>query len=86
MKFIVPDEILRETTRCTYGFSCLQNGKEQQNQKEDYPRCLARYSIGENLVFVQASWLDPCPYILNYGNSAICTCPVRYAIYRKYAQ
>jgi len=77
MKYDISTETLDEAGECRHDFSCLNGAKE----------CLCEidYNLANGRVlFVNAEQLVHCTYMLSYGNSLICTCPVRKKIYNIY--
>ena len=79
MKFAVPDAIVKTTQMCPFAMACQQDATNG-----DFPKCLVRYSVGENVLMVQPKEPCLCSYLMDYGNGKVCSCPTRYAIYRKY--
>jgi hypothetical protein len=73
----INESTIKETCKCSFDFECLKN---------EYHFCLR--SNVENLIinsilFVKCIQND-CLYKLNYGNGAVCNCPVRKEIHIKY--
>ncbi len=71
----VPQEIINQTTKCSSGFSCLNECGR--------PRCNVEYVVNENVMFVRC--LDPsfCAYQIPFGDGKICSCPVRLALWNE---
>jgi hypothetical protein len=81
MKFAVSSEVLRETTKCDYDFSCLTTGK-----CGNILLCKIETRFDKNMLYVKTTRDTDgvsCPYKLSYDNSHehICTCPTHYAIF-----
>ncbi len=79
MKFNIATQVLKETTRCPNNFSCLLNG-----QTGDPVECEVQWAGAKDVLFVKSKKLLACPYRFVFGEGYICTCPTRYAIYKKY--
>lgn len=78
MKFLVPEEVLKKTTKCLNNFSCLSSG-----QCND-PACNIEYAAGENIIFVRSSDdAGRCPYRIAFGYGNVCRCPVHFALYQQ---
>ncbi len=83
MKFTVPDEILKKTTKCSYDFSCLTTGK-----CGNLIMCKVDRRFDKNMLYIKASKDTngvSCPYKYTCGTKQgyICTCPTHYAIYKQ---
>ena len=72
----IPEDILKQTTRCDKNFSCLSDGGEHL--------CKVMYFGSNKVCFVECSNGKSCAYIMPLGNSILCTCPTRKAILRQY--
>ena len=68
--------ILKATTKCDKGFSCLSGYTDCM--------CWASYASKYAFVEVKPKSVDPCSYLLHYGNATYCLCPTRNAIYNHY--
>jgi len=71
----------QKITNCENVFSCLTEGK-----CGDRDMCDVNYANGEHVLFLHNREQTICKYRSAYGYSQICTCPTRFAIYRKYKQ
>jgi hypothetical protein len=79
MKYNIDPDTLNEAEHCTCNYSCLKDKSE----------CLCNidYNLGNGrIIFLKSVQNVHCQYILSYGNSYICTCPVRKKIYRLYSR
>ncbi len=76
MKLIISDETLKKTDQCTSNFQCLT--------EPNYPRCTVDRLIEDNGVFIKNRGDISCPYLISFGYSFICNCPVRYEIFKQY--
>jgi len=80
----VSDKIIKQTTECHANFSCL-NGKENSKCSDGLGLCAVEDYIGDGMVFVDFNKKPSCNYSLLFGgDSRICRCPVRNAIYVLY--
>lgn len=73
----IDKDILDKTTKCTEDFACL---------KDKNHHCLKSKidsSVNNTLIFINCN-TNICSYHMNFGNSVICHCPIRKAIYFKY--
>ena len=68
----VPDEVIKETTKCLSEFSCLTNGLD-----DAVPGCAVEIVLGKNLLFVKPKHKSVlrCPYLMHYGSGYLCRCP-----------
>ena len=71
------DEVISKTTKCCFGYTCLD--KESQ-----LPYCKGDYTFGENHMFVKKYEADfDCPYHVYFSEGAgICTCPLHCSLFR----
>lgn len=76
MPFMVSDNTLQKTNRCTYDFECLINNTR--------PYCFAEAPINGDNILVKTPELINCIYALSFGHRYICTCLTRYEIYKRY--
>jgi len=70
-------DILKETTKCTHNFICLNNPQENIC-------CKVKDCINSKVHFVESTTNNTCPYIMSFGYAYICNCPVRKEIFNKY--
>ena len=77
MKIEIDNDIIKATIKCRKDFDCLKN----QNHVFKKVNSL----VGGQVLFVNCAEAG-CDYYLSYGSSAICYCPTRQAIYKKYAK
>lgn len=75
--FEVPAEILRQTTKCSHNFSCLQSG-----QCGDNSMCEVETAHADDVLCVSNADWPKCPYHLEFGGAKFCVCPVRCAIHK----
>ena len=73
----VAKQVKESTSRCPNKFECLENDNFQLCTVIDFIR-------NENLLFVDGKFNQPCPYMLPFADSCICSCPVRIELYRKF--
>ena len=81
MALRVSDEALEKTTKCSWNYCCLED--------ETSPKCPAHTSMCkvetalDKLLFVYWNHED-CSYKLAFGDGFMCTCAVRFEIYKRY--
>lgn len=73
----IRNEILNKTTQCNRDFSCLKGIKPDKN-------CRVINCLNNEVHFVECSNDSFCSYLMSFGNSFICNCPVRKEIFNKY--
>jgi len=79
MKFKISKEIIDKTIKCEHNFDCLA----EHNKK----LCKVVQTTGsaQEVIFVEPNDLyQNCPYVTDFADSFICTCPIRIEIYKKY--
>jgi len=76
MSFIVPENVLLASLKCTDNYSCLE-----PHRNGDKPICTVDYAFGENLMFIEALNPEHCPYRISFGQTHICSCPLHYFIH-----
>jgi hypothetical protein len=76
MKIEIPDEILKNTTKCNKSFGCLKN--------EKHVLCRVEHCVNEEVYFIKCLNTATCNYRVSFGNSYFCSCPVRMEIFNKY--
>jgi len=72
----VSDLILKATTQCKKGFSCLSGKTDCM--------CKASSSNPDHTLVIKPYSSDPCDYNRTLGNAHHCLCPVRNDIYNRY--
>lgn len=72
------DSGIMASTECDKGFSCL-SGREEHLFEVIRP-------LGHNVVVIDGPTPINCLHSVNYGGLHGCKCPVRVAIFRKYAK
>lgn len=73
----ISEDILKETTECKRNFICL-------NSLDTVKTCKVISCINNKVHFVECANYYICPYLMPFGNSFICNCPVRKEIFNKY--
>ena len=77
MGFVVSDEILKQTTKCTKAYRCLSG--------DVYRICTVAPSPGSgHMVCVNTVAEDYCDYRKHPQSQHACTCPVRKELYHRY--
>lgn len=72
MGLSLPTEIRNQSSRCPFGFSCVDDNRTI--------RCRVLDANGENVLFIENSRPE-CPYNISFGSSRICRCPTRYYLF-----
>lgn len=78
MKFKIPQDIINKT-KCEYNFSCTNTGK-----CNDKDLCKVIENFGKDTLFADCKNNLSCQFSLRFGNTFICTCPVRAYIFHNY--
>ena len=81
MSFIIPDDVILETTKCRHDFSCIET-----KRCGNADMCEVWYANGKNVLFLNTEEPATCSYRLPFAYSQICTCPTHFAIYEKYGR
>jgi hypothetical protein len=68
-------ELIKETTKCQKSFDCLNNDKHIFSKVEN--------CVNNKIHFVKCSDYS-CSYLVSFGNSYVCSCPIRKEIFNKY--
>jgi hypothetical protein len=77
MAYQVSDKIRKQTTKCSYNFTCLNN--------DTWDTCSIERDVQRAFLAVKTkSNKSTCPYWFSYGSSYHCTCPTRLEIYKRY--
>jgi len=76
MGYVVDEETIKGTTKCLWNFACLGD--------TGFKPCEVCAAAGGEVLFVACPKEDACSYRLPFGNSWICTCPVRKELHVKY--
>lgn len=76
MKFDIHPETVRKADKCVHDKCCLSGSC--------HTNCNITRSVNDSVFFVDGPESLYCPYQMSFGNSFICTCPVRQEIYKKY--
>jgi hypothetical protein len=72
-------DIVKRTTKCNHGFSCLSGGP--------YPFCIVEEAKGTLAALTNCEGNVHCEYCIPYemsDTSSFCICPVRIQLYRRY--
>ena len=82
MKITVPDEVLKQTTRCPNNFSCLTAGS-----CGNFPACSVKTTYKKIDMFSVKSKniinISLCPYELSFRFEYICQCPTHAALIKE---
>jgi hypothetical protein len=73
----IDEKTLKETVHCKNKFNCLK----KKNHVSLIPKVYR--NLNESILFVNCT-ASTCFYKIDYGKSAICTCPTRKEIYKKF--
>ena len=79
MAYTVAPEIIAKTIWCKKEFACLQQG--------GCANCARCEIVGENAInalYLHNRESPDCRYHFDFGSAYLCTCPARYAIYKRY--
>jgi hypothetical protein len=71
----VTSVVLKATTKCEKGFSCLAGSNESL--------CWVKYFNRYYFVEIKPQAADCCPYVFVYSNATYCLCPTRNEIYNR---
>ena len=72
----VDDSTIKSTTKCENNFSCLSENRDDL--------CKVTYTVEDKVYFIECQNTEPCSYVVPFGHSFFCTCPVRKKIYVRY--
>ncbi len=76
MEFQVRKDLLKDAEQCRNNFSCLLG------QEECF--CPVEEDMDGRILFVTPPNSNVCEYMMSFGYSYLCKCPVRKEIYNKY--
>lgn len=76
-RFCIDDAVVVQAHRCEDSHRCLNDCGVQLCQ-------IDTATVGGEVIFVDPEKCGSCTYRVSFGFSAICSCPVRKAIYKKY--
>ncbi len=72
----IDESTVKSTTNCDKGMQCVHGVKE--------PLCKVDYCVMEKVFFVKCLNNKRCSYKISFGNSLMCTCPIRKEIFKRY--
>jgi hypothetical protein len=78
MAHSVAPEVIARTIWCRKDFACLQEGR-----CENCAQCVIEGENAINALFLRKRESSGCPYYFDFGSGYLCTCPTRYALYKK---
>lgn len=77
MAYQVSDKIKKQTIKCSYNFTCLNN--------DTWKTCLIDRDVqGAFLAIKTKSNKKDCTYRFSHASSYFCSCPTRREIYKRY--
>ena len=76
MDIIIDEETIEKTTNCDKNFNCLSN--------ELHVYCPVKRCVDGKVHFIKCLEGNSCTYMLRFGDSYMCTCPVRKEIFKRY--
>ena len=76
----VPAAVLKQTTKCSHAFSCLQTGLCGSG-----PMCNVERAHGDTVLCLSGTDWPQCSYHLDFGGARFCVCPVRCVIHQQQA-
>jgi len=68
----LPDDVRRRTTKCAYGFGCLETGCCGNREM-----CEVVGSFGPEVLQLATHECADCMYRISFGYGQLCICPVR---------
>jgi hypothetical protein len=77
MEIAIDEVALKEATKCTKAFACLDNPSNTC--------CEVVRVVHDLVVYVRCTQDDRCPYETLLGKISSCACPVRKKIYNRYS-
>jgi hypothetical protein len=77
VNYKIPDEILKQTTRCPKNFGCLSCEVDHMCQVESLSKSVP-------ILFVDKVQDRFCSYCGQFRDSWLCSCPVRVELYNRY--
>lgn len=84
MAFKIADKIIKKTVKCGSNFNCLTD-TENPICSDAMPLCsVESCDVKRKLLYIQTTRYLYCSYMKIYDTGFICTCPVRYEIYKCY--
>jgi hypothetical protein len=75
MKYSISEDIISKTNKCTRDLECL-NGKKCH--------CDVVRTVNDQVAIIKFIKTPLCNYHTEFGNTDICSCPVRVELARKY--
>jgi hypothetical protein len=72
----IPLAVSLAASNCPHNLGCLATGK-----CGDRVMCSVNFSFGNNVLMLDSNEQKPCPYRVSFGQTEICTCPVRQFLY-----
>jgi hypothetical protein len=76
VKIEISADVIERTTGCQRQFSCLSGAVESL--------CEVKYIVVGELYCLKRTTRRGCRYERLFGDTFLCTCPVRQAIYKRY--
>jgi hypothetical protein len=76
MPIKIDEEIIKKALKCKKEQACLNN--------EEHKCCKVTNSVQDSVCFVDREQWDNCGYLMPFGYSDVCNCPVRTEIYKQY--
>ncbi|MCF7817402.1 MAG: hypothetical protein K9M54_05925 [Kiritimatiellales bacterium] len=76
MKKNVNPATVENAVQCPHNHACLS--------KEGKPCCTIAETINNKVFFTHSKKPTACPCQMAFGNSFLCTCPVRHELYLKH--
>jgi hypothetical protein len=84
LAYRIEDKTIKKTVHCRSNFNCLTE-RDYPICAEAIPLCSVESCDAESeLLYVQTTRYLYCSYMHIYDTGFICTCPVRYEIYKRY--
>jgi hypothetical protein len=76
MALNIDDAVLKKTTKCHCGFSCLSGDKECL--------CDVLSIIGHEMLQIKSNHRGYCKYHILFGDGNFCLCPIRCELYNRH--
>lgn len=76
MNIEVNNDIINQTTNCTKQHACINHA--------DYDFCKVENCINNKIHFIKCKSQSSCSYKISFGDSFVCSCPIRKEIYNRY--
>jgi hypothetical protein len=76
LQYTIDDEICSQASYCRQGKVCLSDPEHRM--------CAVTQCVNREVLFVCGTNRGICDYRMSFGNSYICSCPIRIELYRQH--